>query len=187
MNLISKVVFEYNIIAGRVKETSSFQEFEELKQIIKNATYQKPFNLHVSRNIQIIDNDLKPIEERVFWFVNPEFTDRSIRAEIKGEHLNFIVMDKLLFPNELRKNLAEKYKDIENLNWPTRFEYEPVKNFKITEKLRDEKIVRLLYFSRLTSGDIVVDKNLNQIWPEKTGKAPSALAQLLSKTQEVIR
>ena len=38
----------------------------------------------------------------------------------------------------------------------------------------------------LNSQDIVVDKNLNQIWPVKTGKPPVGLVELLSKTTEKI-
>ena len=185
MNLMSKVVFEYNIVAGRISETASFKNFDELKQIIKGALYQKPFTLRVSRNVKIIDNDIN--KKPILWFVDPEYTDPSIRAEIECEHLNLIVMDKLVFPAKLRKNLALKYDNIENLHFITRYEYEPVKNFQIIERFKDNKISRLLHFSPLLSHDIVIDSNLNQIWPQRTGTIPKALTELLARNKEIIR
>ena len=186
MNLMSKVVFEYNIVAGRISETASFKDLDELKQIIKGAPYQKPFTLHILRNVKIIDNDLRLVEKRIPWFVDPEHKDASIRAEIECEHLDLIVMDKLIYPDELRKNVAKKYANITGLDFPTRFEREPVKNFQIVEKYKGEKLSRFLYFSPLMPRDIVVDANLKQIWPEKTDVAPSALTNLLAKTKEII-
>ena len=35
--------------------------------------------------------------------------------------------------------------------------------------------------------DIVIDTNLNQIWPVATGKPPIALVELLNKTTEKVR
>ena len=35
--------------------------------------------------------------------------------------------------------------------------------------------------------DVVIDANLNQIWPVATGKPPVALIELLNKTKEVVR
>ena len=187
MNLISKVVFDYNIIAGRVRETASFKDIDELKQIIKDAPYKKPFTVRVSRSVQIINNGIQSEKRQQFWFVDPEYTDPSIRAEIKCEHIDFMVMDKLIMPDELRKNVAAKYENITNLHYPTRFEYEPVKNFQIIEKCKDNKISRDLFFSPLMSHDIVVDEKLNQIWPQKTGVTPKNLVELLAKNKEVIR
>jgi hypothetical protein len=187
MNFTSKVIFEYDIFAGRVKETALFKDLDELKQIIKGASYQKPFTVRVSRSVQIIDNRFKRDNQQQFWFVDPEYTNPSIRAEFECEHIDFMVMDKLIMPNELRKNVATKYKNITNLDLVTRFEYEPVKNFKIVEKLKDDKISRLLFFNPLMPRDIVVDEKMNQIWPQKTGTTPKALTEMLARNKEVIR
>ena len=41
--------------------------------------------------------------------------------------------------------------------------------------------------AHLTQDDIVIDKNLNQIWFEKTGEVPTVLTEMLSRTKEIIR
>jgi len=143
--------------------------------------------VRVSRSVQIIDNDIQSEKRQQLWFVDPEYTDPSIRAEFECEHIDFMVMDKLIMPDELRKNVAAKYKNITNLHYPTRFEYEPVKNFQIVENFKDDKISRVLFFSPLMPRDIVVDEKMNQIWPQKTGATPKALTEILSRNKEVIR
>jgi hypothetical protein len=187
MNLISKVVFYYEINAGRIRESSICDDTKELKNVILHSQYEMPFSVRINRVVQIIDTDVPDIERPPLIIGGHEFKNPSICAEINGGHIDFIVADKLKYPQEVRKSIAKDYKNILNLNDITRFEYTPVKSFWLNHaKNSDKQPAYHFYFRPLMENDIVVNKQLQQIWPTKTNQMPKRLVELLSKTKEVV-
>lgn len=197
MNLVSKVIFGYNINIGRFSETSNFESLDELKKYLKTTQYEKPYNLKISRDIQIIDTDIKPVKYPRLAFSVNNFPDPSIRAEIAGERLDLIVSDKLYYPEDIRKILLKKYKSHCNFDSVPHDEGRPIRFFEVINhqligmpmpKFNDGRyILRSVRCFPLMDKDIVVDENFNQIWPKKTGKMPDELTSLMAKTKEIIR
>lgn len=193
MNLISKVIFSYDIRAGRFGQSSSFESIDELKQVIQEAQYQKPYNLSVKRTIQIIDTDIKPKESDFGSVFFPTLINPTVRVEIPAETISFSVADKLLYPKDVRKILNQKYGSVLNFDEKKLDENKPIRSFYVQEEHEDsalgynEHIVRNVYYSQLSPKDIVVNDKLEQIWPEKTKTAPESLNKILAKTKEEVK
>ena len=190
MNLMSKVVFSYTINAGTVRENATFKTFDELKQIIKNARYKKPYGLRIARDVQIIDMDIRPVEYPRLVMSCHEFKDPTVRAEISGERIDLVVSDKLYYASDIRKLLFEKYNSVLDFNKMSHDEGRPIKFFSVIPKMGSgmyTHTVKSVHCAYLTPNDIVVDEKMNQIYPEKTGVAPNSLTELLAKQKEFIR
>ncbi len=104
------------------------------------------------------------------------------------------IMPKILYPNDIKKYLLEHYGSTFNFK-PD----ESMNNSPMTFSVHNESSVGLRSFATdapsiikwetvsyrpLSEKDIVVDKNLNQIWPEKTGSLPVGLVQLFNRGTE---
>lgn len=190
MNLMSKVVFSYTINAGRARENATFNTFDELKRVIKNARYMKPYALRIARDIQIIDMDIKSVEYPRLVMSCHKFEDPTVRAEIPGEHIDLVVSDKIYYASDIRKLLVEKYNSVLDFNKMSHDEGRPIKFFSVFPKIGPGlpvHTVKSVHCAYLTPYDIVVDENFNQIYPEKTGAVPNSLTELLAKQKEFIR
>ena len=186
MNLVSKVVFDYEINAGRIRESSICDDTKELKNVILRSEYKMPFSVRINRVVQIIDTDVPDIERPPLIIGGHEFENPSLRAEIEAEYANFIVADKLKYLEEIRKDIGKKFKNVSNLYNMTVFEATPVKSFWLTQKKDSFEPAYDFHFRPLMQNDIVVNKQLQQIWPTKTNQMPKRLVELLSKTKEIV-
>lgn len=106
---------------------------------------------------------------------------------IKKHHESFrcFVMDKLEYEEGIKKRFPKKYV----YNWQTDYvlkKYFPEKfpNLPcLCEDTRENHII----LTNLKDEDIVVNRNLQQLWPKTTGKTPNVLVELLNKTTDKIR
>lgn len=183
MDSAFRTIFTYSIDdkTTATGETSSFKTVDELKTIIKNGKdyYKKPYNLMVEYTIQKIPGECQsPIV-------------------LKNKQLNMLVCDgsKMMYAKDIRKKLFEKYL--------TSFDFDSEQKWSDTQLMCFGGVIKYKNYKFSSTGipipyetwynviykpvdenTIIVDDNLNQIWPKKTGKIPTALKQLLSKGKE---
>ena len=201
MNLVSQVVFTYDINDknSNTGETGSFTTADDLKLVLKNGKdyFTMPYELRILRVVKVSDTE-KYTTDKV---LNPNFISAAHpHPVVLGQDgCDLIVANKLAFPDDVRQVLKQKYNDILNFDMMQKWdEKQPVYFGGVTEKkltglLPSSQIgARCSYTMRsvncryLNNQDIIVDENLNQIWPEKTNKMPVSLVQLLSRTKEII-
>lgn len=199
MHLVSKVIFTYIIHDNNGGIGDSFNTLQELKNIIKSAEYTTPFQINIQRQINIHDTDAG----KSGWYNNKE-------SKIMGEHVNIIVADKLLYPNDVRTMLMEKYGSLLNFDNCISTDVKPVlfsgvdkeTKFGLRKNMRsgmnsidlsDSAIgnptkynLYHVHCRYLDNKDIVMNKNMEQIWPAKTGVMPLELSQLLARKTEKI-
>lgn len=195
MNLESRVVFKYSMVRGYLTESKHFKTLRELQCAIEKFKADL-FTLTVSRIVMIIDKDSKKEPdgiERTFIPNTPEYKTVAFPPET----ITFSVTQKLMYPDDVRKLLMQKYNCVFDFDNTRREENIPVRSFHANEHssigLRDEQTGAPSNISWLTitcdqcrPTDIVIDKNLHQIWPEKTNTTPESLIELLSKTTEKV-
>lgn len=189
-----KIIFTYNLSKEWFGEAGSVQTITEFKDLIKQKSDFVPYTAKIQRNI-VKDLQKNTPENELF---NPFNNDElKVGDFITTDNMSFMVKDKLLYPKDVRSILKEKYGN--TLDFDKNIdENTPVAYFYVTESerigLRDaltgrptSYTFRGVSYSLLTPKDIVVDTNLNQIWPVKTGKMPDALVKIFSKQKEIIR
>ena len=173
-------------------ESSSFNTIDDLKLVIKNARdyFNMPYKLNVTRAVQILHTDLPKEDKSGIIEMSPAQPHPHI---LKREGFDFIVSDKLTYPRDVRETLIKKYGSTLGFDNERKWdENKPVFMDGIIENtrygLRDSKTgaptqytMRDVVCYPLTDKHIVMDGNLNQIWPEKTGKTPTVLTELLMK------
>ena len=193
MNLMSKVIFSYHIRAGRFGESSSFYVVDEVKNSIKNDRYQQPFSLQIKRTVEIVDTDIKPKESDFGTSFFPTLKDPTVVAEIPTDDKTFTIADKLTYPKDVSKYLIQKYGDVLDFD-ETKFKPDVPVSFKGIEesqriglpnpetRMPTTYIFRHVVCTPLNEKAIVLDTNLNQIWPEKTKEMSPELSDILNKT-----
>ena len=132
---------------------------------VNKATY----NIKIARNVIVSDED-----DRV-CFKSMTFPDKKMSIILS-------TTDKLIYASDIETLLKPKNPDFymgkDNISngqpiYLESFDGHDVKYRPLTQNG--------------TLNDIVVDTNLNQIWPVATGKPPIDLINLLSKTTEKVR
>lgn len=188
------VIFTYDIRDRNTHtgESSSFNTIDDLKLVIQNGLdyYKMPYTLNVTRAVQIVDTDLPNKNENDIISMSYVQPHPHILAR---DGFDFIVADKLIYPKDVRTILKNKYGNTidfdTNRKWD---EKQPVFLDGVIENtrygLRDSNTgaptqytIRSVVCYPLTDKHIVINKNLSQIYPEKTGKIPTVLTELLSK------
>jgi len=201
MDLSLRVIFTYDINDRHTGtgEGTSFVTIDELKTAIKNGRdyYQTPYRLNIGRSVLIIDNDALKPSDSVIEKIPGNYHGAPVHPVVVGrEGVNFIVSDKVFYPRDVRKKLVQKYGNVLDFDAKNQWaETQPVYFSGVVEhtKYDSKNGTAKLYTSRsvncraLNDQDIVVDTNLNQIWPIKTNKTPTILTELLSKTKEEIK
>lgn len=192
MKLELRVIFAYKISDKntQIGESNSFNTIDDLKKVIKNAReyFQMPYKLNVTRTVQIVEPDLQ--KENKFGIKEISAVQPHPHI-LKREGFDFIVSDKLTYPRDVREILTKKYGNILDFDHKRQWdENQPVFLDGVIENtqygLRDSRTgaptqytMRSVVCYPLTDKHIVMDSNLNQIYPEKTNKIPSVLAELL--------
>ena len=184
--------FAYNICdcITNTGESDFFNKIDDLKLAIKNGRdyFKMPYKLSVTRTVQITEPDLPNKNEHNIICV--PYIQLSPHI-LKREGFDFIVSNKLIFPNDVREALTKKYGSTLNFDTNKQLdEKQPVFLGGVIGKrrygMRDSRTgaqtqMRKVVYYPLTDKHVVIDENLNQIYPEKTGKMPSVLTELLSK------
>ena len=179
MKLRVFVEFTVSEPLGALAPETPFKTIEELQDYIAQQKETLPYFLEVNRSCYVADQDLpgkKPEKHHSGTF-------------------KFIVSDKLMYPQDAQNYLKLDEKPISlqinnaneiQQNTPVLFRelaHYPMDNYtKKPQKKRDNHFE----IRPLTAQDIVVDKNLHQIWPEQTGKAPLGLVKMLQQTTEKV-
>lgn len=196
MHLVSEVIFDYSI-----RETDSmfargdkFKTLQELQKAIKDADTQNPLTVRITRTVKIMDTD-----DVIAEHLNPAWPlplDKYRTVKFDGEHLEFIVADKLTFPDEVRNLLKQEYGGVLDLESKKLNDRVPVLYSGVTEHrqygLKDDQgrptiqTLRYVNCRNLTDKDIVLDKNLCPVWPIKSKKPSLALERFLHKTKEIV-
>ena len=141
----------------------------------------------VKRFINVVDADYVPNEiETRFLPRNDLLNGKPVKIKEEGGRVDFFVADKPQFVDDIYKMLKEKYGT--SFCMP-RKEIPLNKPCIVTQIETDEFNTHKIYFvdhRSLKQNKIIVDKNFNQIWPEKTNMPPIALIELLNKKTEKI-
>ena len=193
MSLVQRVVFTYNITDYMFNQSGTFLTIDELKDCIASVDCTRPHALYVEREIQIIDTDIKPEKSAdMEIFGNP---DPSVKSKIPTHRLHFTVVDKLWFKPDVCKALKKKYGSAFDLNELVSNNETPVISFYVLEQPRTGMVVNdrsthytlhSLHCTPATKQDIIVNKKLEQLWPQP-GAVPSVLTNLLLQTKENIK
>ena len=194
MDLKLYVVFEYCMSAldCDLEDTKHFSTLPDLQRAV-NSFRSDFFTLQVSRIVKIVDRDSKKTPNGMSQFFIPQGKQYETVA-FTPEKITFTVATKLMYPHDVRELLMKKYNSVFNFNNISLDKNTPVKNFYVSEKnsvgLKNPDTSDI-YFNwviceQCGPTDVVVDKNLNQIWPKTTGTFPQTLLRLLSKTTEKV-
>lgn len=108
-----------------------------------------------------------------------------VSSDFKRFHV--YIMKKLQYANDIKKYLDDNYAGTIDFNhvatdMPIAFGgWTFQKDYSMERKEPIKIQVKKAVYSYIRDKDIVVDENLNQIWPKNTGKLPVGLAELFSK------
>lgn len=167
--------FDYQIRKGNICQHGQCLGPLDLVDVMHNSLNYNSFELGLTRTFFIQKAD--------------KSTDPKI---IDSENLNIIVMDKLIYPKQVRELLIKKYNDtfdFDELNLPV---YHPVYFGGVLEReelgpINPNTGDKTTYTRRyvqcrsLKEGDIVVDKHLHRMWREKTHFIPADVIQFFSE------
>ena len=200
MHLVSQVIFNYAIdrkIGTRYGELSTIAE---LKDVISKTFHDQMMRVVVERVVQIIDTDdvVYPDGISRFHTLKNKQSQQYKTVVVGQEQFKFYVVDKIMYPRDVRKILNEKYGGTLDFDAKKLNEEQPICDFHVSERtqygLRNPKTgapteytLRSVYCCTADEGTIFVDRDLNQIWPQATKQPPKLLIELLSKTKEEIR
>jgi len=195
MHLVSKVVFDYNIVNGDFVGGKNLSSLADLQSAIKkNTTYEKPFLVRINRIVKIMDTDSPIMHDGNPFCVMSK--DKFKTVQFDDEHFDFIVMDKLMYQPHVHKMLIKKYGSSLNLENKKLIDNIPVLLFGVVEDthygLKDKdgnpttQTIRYVNCRSLTPKDIVLNKDFCQIWPIKSKRPLLALEKFLHKTKENI-
>lgn len=195
MHLVSKIVFDYNIVNGDFVGGKNLSSLEDLKSTIsKNKTYEKPFIVRINRIVKIMDTDSPILHDGNPFSVMIQ--DKFKTVQFDDEHFDFIVMDKLMYQPGVRKMLIKKYGSTLNLENKKLIDTIPVLFFGVIEDTHyglkgtngnpTTQTVRYVNCRHLTPKDIVLNKDFHQIWPIKSKRPLLVLEKFLHRTKENI-
>ena len=200
MNLVFEVVFNCTITPAQSGDFfNSKQETPSLKDLraaVKSVKSKLPFTVYVERKVNIIDKD-EPIPKELYTLASRIGGTDEYRTVHHDEHFSFIVADKLLYPNDVRKILKKQYGSTLDLDRQRLTEETPVLYSGVVQNhrvgLKDKNgnpttyTLKWVLCRNLHNTDIVLDRNLCQIWPDKTKEVPSELLEIFAKIKENVR
>ena len=142
----------------------------------------------VKRSINVVDNDYVPNKIETQFLPRDNFLNgKPVKIKEDGGRVDFFITDKPQFIDDMYKMLYKTY-DGKSLYIPEK----PIplnKPCVITQIKMDSLSTHKIYivdYRSLNQNEIIVDKNFNQIWPDKTNMPPISLIELLNKKTEKI-
>ncbi|MBP5485904.1 MAG: hypothetical protein J6Y07_04335 [Alphaproteobacteria bacterium] len=157
------------------------------KITLKRGEFKFPFV-----NVESIYDVAKYVSEQTFYKAESRLMDWdknyfTIQLRKQNNSFYFYVMDKLVYAKDIKKYLYDNYGETFEFygvskempiafgGW-TKETYQPLSSPK---PIISKKYV----YNYIRPNYIVVDRNLNQIWPVATGKPPVGLIDLFKKTR----
>lgn len=201
MNLVYEVIFNCKITPAQSGDFFFYpkQDVPSLKDLlaaVKSVKSKLPFTVYVERKVNVIDKD-EPIPKELYTLASRIGGTDEYRTVHHNEHFNFIVADKLIYPHDVRKLLKKQYGSTLDLDKQRLTEDTPVLYSGIVQKhqvgLKDKNgnpttyTLKWVLCRNLHNQDIVVDRKLHQIWPDKTKEVPSELLEIFAKIKENVR
>lgn len=178
MKLTVTVKFSVQEDLGVIAPETPFKTIEELRNYVSSQQEELMYSLTVNRSCIVFDAASHPSTRQ--------------QLNLPTEKFRFFVSNKLLYLRDVKRYL-QKDSTLKTLN------------IQVADKIKQDTPVlfrELAYYPYsdspkkkrenrfdvrpLTEQDVVVDKKLNQIWPEKTGKLPVGLVELLAKQTEKV-
>ena len=148
-------------------------------QSVEGTGYLKPRNGEVHYCIDktgVTNLENTPISQRKFVHVyNMDGKYYKVFPQFESQ-LHFYVMDKLEYQADIEKRFQKKHvrcpvnKDV----WPEKYPAKPYLCYDCGGTVYD------LGLTELSTNDIVVDRNMNQIWPTATKQPPVELIKMLT-------
>lgn len=196
MLLLQKISYEMDYNLGWAVVSTKINRSKDLVNCIKNFTDVNYGPVHIKRIIENIDANYEFPTNR---FKNFAYDKKDVLSRIEDEKFTFYVVDQIIYAKDIKKMLLKNYNTTFNFN--EKNDKQPIVYMGIREYKRtgiakfkpDFGIVPTTYTLRsvvwynLTDNDIVIDKNMHQIWPTKTNQVPKAIVDFLNKTKENIR
>lgn len=201
MHLVSQVVFNYDIKISLFHKTGNFSGINELQNAVNEYYTNNDFqSLRIWRTVQIIDKDepIRPAGMSAFKFYTDKQSVKQYKTiELDKEVLSMHICQKIMYPRDIRKILKQRYGSVLDLDSQNLDAKLPVCDFYVSEQkqygLRNPKtgaptehVLRHVCCRRANSNDLIVDKNLNQIWPTKTKQPPKELLEFLARNTEKV-
>ena len=153
-----------HINLGKLPPLKDIYNLDQFKSYINSHDVRLPYKVSVACMLNITN-------ER-----NNEIT------QIKDDELVFYVADKISYPAQIHTHM-QKYYDSE------KYFFAPVPDDApgLLDAIVPEGGSACAKWHILTDNDIVVDKNLHQIWKTKTGEIPPVLLNFFKRNKEYIR
>lgn len=188
MSYKTVVTFEFN----NHPFISQVDNIDDVKKLVAQSPIDLPHTAEVIRTVNIID--LNKSAKNSF-FTKKAIDGHPIVSSLDGGKFSFIYPN-LVYADDIKKYLMEQYGSTFDFRPSNDFTGVPM-IFDIIEHssvgLRNPKTGMPTYqkwhsvlWRALTDKEVVVDKNMNQLWPANTGKPPVELVNLLKKRTEKI-
>ena len=199
MAYFSQVILEYDFndaFLGSLASYGNFTTLAELQKLIKKVECPKPYSLDINRTFQIIDT--QPKEKSRSRYVDQNDEKQKVVVS-KKETIKLIVADCLMYPYDVRHILHSQYGGTLNFDTGSKWdENTPICELRVIEQqktgLRDPKTGAPTYYKlqyvvcrQPNKNEIIVDENLNQLWPNSTHDVPATLVELIKRPKEKIR
>lgn len=153
-----------HINLGPLPPLKDIHNLDQFKSFINSCNITLPYKVSVARMINITNEKTNQI------------------TQIKDDELVFYVADKISYPAQVHTYM-QKYYDSE------KYFFAPVPDDApgLLDAVVPEGGSACAKWHILTDTDIIVDKNLHQIWRNKTGTVPQILIDFFKRTKEYIR
>lgn len=183
MRLESRVVFncEIPVLGGYAVRKESFKTIDELKAAVKeHHKSDTPYGITVIRGVKVVGRNNK----------------HNVYSTVANEKIVLFVCDKLMYPADAHQFLFKKYGRVFDFNAKELEENIPLRSLNVFEHqsvgLRtkhgpSEITWHSVYCEQARPQDIIVNPDLQQMWPENTGYVPNVLTEMLARTKEIIR
>ena len=200
MHLVLQVVFNYAIDRKIGTHYGELSTITELKDVISEKFRDEMMPVVVERIVQIMDTDEIIYPEGVsrFYTLRNKQSQQYKTVVVGQEQFEFYVVDKILYPHDISKILTKKYGNTLDFYEKKFNEKQPICDFFVSERtqygLRNPKTgaptqytLRSVHCCAADKiGRILVDRDLNQIWPTKTKQPPKELVDLLARNKEKV-
>ena len=182
VHLKSIVVFncEIPVLGGYAVRKESFKTIDELKALVKEFhKLETPSKITVIRSVKVVGKNNK----------------HNVYSTVANEKIILFVCDKLMYPADARQILLKKYGTVFDFDTQGYEENTPLRSLSVIEHrsigLRttrgpSETHWRSVYFEQAGPDHIIVNPNLQQMWPENTGHTPDILTEMLLRKKEII-
>ena len=186
------VTFEFVHNVGGASIYQQIGGMEDLQEIAAKPNIV-PQSGELIRKVSIVNMDKT---QRHILNSVPSYNGHPVETSFEDGKFKFM-FPILWYAGDVNKYLTERYGSVLNFN-PSEESLDKPISFHVFHNnsigLRNpktgaptEQVWRSVSWRYLGDFDVVVDANLNQIWPVATGKPPVALVELLNKTTEISR